>query len=303
MKLKRILNCVISLFLLTAVFNFSTHAQEAVVKDIKKMAFIKKMKATKLILSTSPVTETDPINAKSSEMFTISDNLYARIILPFTYTKYNKLTGRDPIEIQVLPENESDLVWLTQLTWQVGMENPDESIFDIILTEDKMYDHGYEAPLTQLQDLWRTLEAGDTKLTFKLIVDDEVVDEAEMVLRKGAGEKILLGVSFDDVKKAKDDPVMEEAILNCISSHAEKLRWKMKFEEVKISSSDWDIKYFSNGNIKGRAINAYCYAKYSDGKCKYQEYTFLQQYTGSGYSDNFKYHTYVSGATDCDCKE
>jgi hypothetical protein len=306
MKSKRILNCVISLLLLTVVSHNSSYAQFGIVgaaKSVKEGSFKKKLKETKLILSIDHISETDPLNAKSSEMFTINDDLYARIILPFKYGEYNKSIGRDPIEIQVLPENESKLVWLTQLQWEMGMDNPEESIFDIVLTENKMYNHGYEAPLSQLQDLWRTLEVGDTKLKFKLIVDDETIDEVEIIFRKNADEKILLGVSFDDLEKELEDPVLEEAILKCINKHAEKARWKKKFEEVKISSSDWVILYFPNGNIKGRTINAYIYATLPDGTCDYQEYTFQQQYTGSGYSDNVMYYTYVSGETSCDCKE
>ena len=77
-------------------------------------------------------------------------------------------------------------------------------------------------------------------------------------------------------------------------SAANKLGWNDKFTKAIITSSNWTVrKNELTGAIINRTLGAVCVTKDPDGKCFYQEFSFSQDYTGSGnYSGTVKYYSY-----------
>lgn len=74
-----------------------------------------------------------------------------------------------------------------------------------------------------------------------------------------------------------------------------KLGWKEHFTKVIITSPDWIIKKNELGIILYRVVSAVGIFKDYDGKCMYQEFTFRQDYAGSGKFENtVKYNSYGS---------
>jgi len=170
MKLKRIINNAIILFLLTVISNGNAIAQNPF--------FNKKLKETKFILATYPITETDPLNAKSSEVFTVNDKLYGRIILPFKFKKYFENIGSS-LSIKVKKENNSELKLI--LDRGLSYDIKDDSVLDFYFTKKE------SKSLKRLQRFIDALEVGDTKLKFIVQGGDNVfIVSEEIIFRKSA---------------------------------------------------------------------------------------------------------------------
>ena len=91
-------------------------------------------------------------------------------------------------------------------------------------------------------------------------------------------------------KAGMNNPGIESQMV----SAANKLGWNDKFTKAIITSSNWTVrKNELTGAIINRTLGAVCVTKDPDGKCFYQEFSFSQDYTGSGnYSGTVKYYSY-----------
>jgi hypothetical protein len=170
MKPKRIINYATIIFLLMVISNDNAIAQNPFFK--------KKLKETKFILSIHPIAETDPLNAKSSEVFTVNDKLYGRIILPFKFKKYFENIGSSLI-IKVKKENNSELKLIVERGLSYDIK--EESVLDFYFTKKE------SKSLKRLQGFLDALEVGDTKLKFIVQGGDNVfIVSEEIIFRKSS---------------------------------------------------------------------------------------------------------------------
>lgn len=91
-------------------------------------------------------------------------------------------------------------------------------------------------------------------------------------------------------KAGMSNPALEQQML----AVANGLGWKEKYSRAIIRSSEWHIsKNELTGAIIYRGLAAVCITKDEEGHCYYQEFTFTQDYTGSGnYSSKLKFGGY-----------
>lgn len=113
---------------------------------------------------------------------------------------------------------------------------------------------------------------------------------------------IKLGKSFSDLKPGKKDPALEKKILAAVQGKASSDGWKEQFSKVTISSTDWIVeKHPITDMPTGRVIDAWAYAKWPDGHCSYQSFSFYEEAVNGSFTGKVVWH----GAGDqakCDCQ-
>jgi hypothetical protein len=93
------------------------------------------------------------------------------------------------------------------------------------------------------------------------------------------------------------NPAMEQQMVAALNN----LGWKENYTKVVINSTDWNVKKNDLGIILYRIVAAVGIFKDNDGKCKYQEFTFRQDYTGGGkFESKIKYNSY-GGVSEIGC--
>jgi len=177
MKFKRILFYASAVFFLTVISDFNTAAQTI---SIDHIFFTKKLKKTKFILSTNPITDTDPLNAKSSEFFTEDDKLYGRILLPFKFKKYFDNIGSG-LKVRVKQEHNSEVKLIVDMSLNYHIKN--ETVLDVYFTKKGSKSFKY------LQTFLDSLDVGDTKLKFIVQGRDNIlIAEEEIIFRNNSGD-------------------------------------------------------------------------------------------------------------------
>ncbi len=87
------------------------------------------------------------------------------------------------------------------------------------------------------------------------------------------------------------DSKLEAKILKTIQEHAKSQGWDENFVKAIISENEWEIRRNAlTGVVTDRIITAACVAKWPDGHCSYQYFYFRQDFDGTGYQENLKYH-------------
>lgn len=129
----------------------------------------------------------------------------------------------------------------------------------------------------------------------------EPIAIGEFTFEKKAGD-IKLGRAFSDLKPGKKDPALEKSLLSAIQTKAKADGWKEQFSRVIISGEDWTVqKNQYTGITLGRTISAWALAKWPDGHCTYQDFSFYEEYVGTTFSGKVTWHG-TGDQTSCDCQ-
>ena len=123
---------------------------------------------------------------------------------------------------------------------------------------------------------------------------------------KNPGEKFApeYNLSWSDFKRGMNESDLNAQILKAIQSYAKNSGFKETFVAIKVSSDKWYmIRNSVTGAVLGRYVVAYCRAKWPDGKCTVQKFSFRQDYQGTSYGQAYCEGVYWNSAPksiDCD---
>ncbi|OJJ19982.1 hypothetical protein BKI52_16020 [marine bacterium AO1-C] len=95
---------------------------------------------------------------------------------------------------------------------------------------------------------------------------------------------------------------LEQKALEAIQRFGKAAGWDTKFVKAIITSPTWQtVTDPATGAIKGRMVEAACIAKWANGDCGYQYFTFIQEHQGGGkYAEGIRrYSTGYRSAIDC----
>ena len=81
--------------------------------------------------------------------------------------------------------------------------------------------------------------------------------------------------------RSQDRELARECLL-AIQRWGHAAKWKEKFSKAILTTTNWAIVRDDYNNIIGRIVEAACVAKWPDGRCSYQYFTFIQDYEGGG---------------------
>lgn len=135
------------------------------------------------------------------------------------------------------------------------------------------------------------------ELEFIAAGSEEIKSTFTLDLSSGSTElktlaKQLHDIHFANIKMPRagmSNPALESQMV----AVANKLGWADHFSKALITSENWTIvKNSLTGAILYRSIGGVCTTTSADGRCYYQEFTFQQDYTGSGFSSTLKYGSY-----------
>ncbi|MBL7732808.1 MAG: hypothetical protein JNM88_16650 [Chitinophagaceae bacterium] len=124
---------------------------------------------------------------------------------------------------------------------------------------------------------------------------------ADLTINKQPGKKMILGRTWNSYKATMSNPALEKQMVDVMKEKASRDGWKETFSKAKIIDKDWyTVRNEYTGIVTARTINAVVYAKWPDGHCTVQEFNFIQQHNGSGWSKVLEFNG-VGDQTAIDC--
>lgn len=257
----------------------------------------------KIVFSTQKISANNANETSFSTKLIAVDKMYARIFLPAFVSEINygessaqpDLSHRD-VSFYAQIEGNDKIISLAG--HKDIADGKDYSTLDLSVNTSENFRVNFHR-------LFMLMKQGDNKVKFTLKIDlsgKNYEVSQNITLVKRAGDYYKVGKTFAQFKAGMRNANLEASLLKAARNMATNGSWKEKFRAVKISSSDWTIlRNKLTGIITGRCISAYCLAKWPDGRCTVQEFTFKQEYTGSGYSRILKRYSTGSQKT-IDCK-
>jgi len=285
---------IVILILLIGSSMQNIKAQRALVNSISNDRNVKKLKnETRVLVSNEFIEEIDANNVNSDQTFSITEDIYTRVIFPIQLRKIDK----KQINFDVIDENTGERYELAWFDLNTGNENG--TYIDLNLKDDLYLDYFQKF----------SMQLADGENLLRLVVSMGIghtatkICETEITLTKSEGEKVLIGKTFDDYTAGMSNPELETQILEFIKEYAKNDRWSEEVLEIKIESKDWTIvnhKY--SGAVLHRSIAFWVYAVWPDGHCTVQGFSAKQKFNGSGFADQLLYNGIEHGQAQVDCK-
>ena len=257
----------------------------------------------KIVFSTQEIPAINADESKFLNKLIAKDKVYARIFLPAKLSEINyKYGSKEPDfgykTVQFYAELEGNKKRFVLNGHPNIKTQEDFSSLDLKINTNEEY-------RTSFHKLFMAMKVGDNNVKFTVKISlqgKEYVSSQNVILSKSSNDYYKVGKTFAQFKAKKKDAGLEASLLKAAQNMAANSGWKEKFKAVKISSSDWSIvRNKLTGIITGRRISAYCLAQWPDGHCTVQEFTFKQEYNGSGYNKTLRRYSTGSQST-VDCK-
>lgn len=125
--------------------------------------------------------------------------------------------------------------------------------------------------------------------------------KGEFTLVVDGNGQMKIGVDFDALEAAMDDDEIEAMMVEAANSQARYASWKEVFSKAIIISDDWTIiRHSLTNKILSRTLSGKLLAKWPDGHCTYQTFSFNEEYDGTNYVGKMKLGT-IGGQYQCDC--
>jgi hypothetical protein len=123
----------------------------------------------------------------------------------------------------------------------------------------------------------------------------------EIKLNKAPGKKMSLGRNWASYKAGMVNEALTKEFVELMKARAAKDGWKETFTKAKIMDKDWYVKKNDyTGEKLYRVITAWVYAKWPDGHCTVQEFSFSQDWNGTAFSKNTE-QSGIGNQTTIDC--
>ncbi len=256
--------------------------------------------ANQMVFSTSKIEATGAKPSQFTTKLRASKNIYGRIYLGSLISEYyygdknEKPRPLSSCKITIWGQIEGDKKEFHIETIDVNKIG-DASTYEMQMNTREYRDSFHE--------MFMRLKQGSNKVVFRAqFSKDEVLFSQEITLTKQPNDYFAVGRSFADYKAGNlNKPSLKTGVLKAIQSHASNAGWSEKFKAAKVESNEWNIvRHNVSGAILYRTLSAACFAKWPDGHCTVQPFTFKQVYNGSSYSSNFtRYSTGSQKTVDC----
>lgn len=115
-------------------------------------------------------------------------------------------------------------------------------------------------------------------------------------------DKEVIRGKFSEIPAGMSNVNLEQQALNVINDIASYEKWSERYTKAKITSNDWTIvRNEWTGIILSRKIYMVLYGVWPDGKCRYTEFSFFQDYDGRNYQNTLKYNA-IGGMYRIECE-
>jgi hypothetical protein len=293
--------------------------------DIGPTSDLHKKYNGQIVFSTYKIPMDNPQESSLQSTFKLSDNIYGRVFMPMSVENYplystQFLRNGDTTTAEhnkygkfyynLYVDGVKEKYWNVELVNLSSQNKVNTTTYQIWLnpkpSDQKVKD--------EWKDIVNKLSNGTHQIKVEMVAGNpstysavEPVAVGVFNIVKGEGENFEAdyGKTFDDVKAKMTDPDLEKKMLAAARDYADVNNYKEDFKAVKIANSDWTTIYHElTGAVVRRIIDVHCYAVWPDGHCTTQKFVFGQEYNGSGFSENVKFHgvTYGSYAENLNCK-
>ncbi len=289
MKKSRLLPLILAILLLGCEFSVYSQFKKRAKKDPKAI-----LEAINITFSSKPFSEGQEATTNET-VFDASANIYGQLNLGIIFSELVY-----PSKPKNVNTNFSVWAQLVDGGKKFHMENVD-------VKNDNNFDKYYlninpSPDKAKYGKLFSALKEGENKVKFWVIIEGGTnAGETEIILKKQGGTGYSIGKSFDDYKAEMKNEKFEQGIKSAAQKLYDDAGSKVKVLGVKIANSSWFIeKHKVTGHILNRQLGAFVYAKWPNGECTVQKFTFSQNYAGGKYSDVFKrYSSKEKELVDC----
>ncbi|HTB32145.1 MAG TPA: hypothetical protein VK808_08975 [Bacteroidia bacterium] len=256
----------------------------------------------------------DPVETTPDKMaatFSISDNIYAKVLLTTCLSNYkiyigNTATKNGENNYFVYAYIDGVKQNYKIVDGPLGQNILTKTMFSVVLKGE-----GDDASLNNPNFInsLNTLTDGNHSVKIEVWAGIENSAQSKVPIATGhftisrsKGNKASIGINFGTIKALMSDPELESNILAALKEYAQTAKWIETYTDVKIMSNSWTILHNdATGAIIGRIIGAAGKANWPDGHCTFQIFTMEQQYDGSAYQKSVS--VFATGEqTQIDCK-
>ncbi|MBL7726797.1 MAG: hypothetical protein JNM68_03880, partial [Dinghuibacter sp.] len=120
-------------------------------------------------------------------------------------------------------------------------------------------------------------------------------------LVKKGNNKLGSGRTWAGFESKMKNAELEKQMVETMNAKAAKDGWKEQFSKAKITTSEWNIvKNEYTGEKLYRTIEGVVYAKWPDGHCTAQDFSFIQYWKGTAFSKTLELGG-IGNQTTLDC--
>lgn len=275
----------------------------------------------KIVFAKQKIDVNGPASQLSST-FEVGDYVYAEIFLQTCVMNYKVYKGLSPIARKNETGGVEIRIYIDGKRQDFGIGLKDFSGVQATITQKSFVMNGKgddaqwnnedfinslnglsNGSHTYKVELWGYY-APQTAMGYEEFATKSAIASGEFTVNKTENSTVKLGRTFESVEAKMTDTDIETRALKALKEHAANQGWSETFTQIKITEEDWTIEYHrETGAILDRRIICTALAKWPNGQCTIQSFSFIQDYNGSGYQKIVKITGIVSGSQEqVDCE-
>jgi hypothetical protein len=127
------------------------------------------------------------------------------------------------------------------------------------------------------------------------------IAKGTFTITKAGGKKLGVGRTWGVVNSKMKNNELEKQMVQAMKEKAASEGWKEDFSKAKITVDDWNVvKNEYTGEKLYRTIEGVIYAKWPEGHCTMQEFSFSQDWKGTAFSKSLSCSG-IGNQTTIDC--